>query len=410
MTALIRAASIDDMLAGFDSLEQYTASRELAPDQRIALTVAKALIAAYAGLVRPLRRGPFRRLLGDLAALRDIRIDLPDAPPPSPDTHYLGRAERMAFARNGMLQPFEVVSPTEAADLARLSRDAFARSFDGKLVFDDAVADALRRHDQWSINYAGLFQGQHLAPLRALLRRPAIAHRLASLLGPDVICWRTQFFEKRPGDGGTFWHQNSAFKESSRARKLSPTEPFSPPTIQLTVWVALTDVTIANGAMRMMPGTFTDGRLERVYEYGAAHGIDLASRIPATRRDTFLRAALFSSGNFRAAQAVFDQVQHLFQLHDAWADKEVHDLVMPAGHAVIFSSLNMHASYGNTTEDDTRLAFVGRCCANSVRVYDGMEEDVIPTPEGPKAFPTSRTACIQLHGEDRYGHNRMLAE
>jgi len=410
MAALpVRAASIEDMLAGFASLEQHT-RQPLPPDQRVVLAIAKGLIAAYAGLVRPLRRGPLARLRDDLAQLTSNTIELPEAPSPTSGTHYLSSEERARFASDGMLAPFPVLTPDEAAAHAARARAAFSEDFGGHLVFDDDVAETLKRHDQWSINYAGLFQGQHLPAFRALLRRPAIAHRLASLLGPDVICWRTQFFEKGPGAPGTFWHQNSSFKESSAARKLTPTAPYSLATIQLTVWVALTDVTVANGAMRMLPGTFVDGRLERVYEYGQAHGLDLASRIPAARRDTFLRAALFSSGNFVKAQAVFECVQDLFGLQETWRDKPVHDLVMPAGHAVIFSSLNLHGSYGNTTDENTRLAFVGRCCASSVRVYADMEEDVIPTPEGPKTFPTSRTACFVVHGEDRHGHNRMLRE
>src|SRR4051812_19724868 len=33
--------------------------------------------------------------------------------------------------------------------------------------------------------------------------RPEIVGRVASVLGPDVLCWRSEFFPKMPGDEGT---------------------------------------------------------------------------------------------------------------------------------------------------------------------------------------------------------------
>ena len=53
-----------------------------------------------------------------------------------------------------------------------------------------------------------------------LLGRDEIVHRLASLLGDDLICWRSQFFEKAPGADGTYWHQAGTFRESSLRPKL----------------------------------------------------------------------------------------------------------------------------------------------------------------------------------------------
>ena len=43
--------------------------------------------------------------------------------------------------------------------------------------------------------------------LSRLITEPAIVRRMQALIGPDILCWRTEFFPKNPGDTGTGWHQ-----------------------------------------------------------------------------------------------------------------------------------------------------------------------------------------------------------
>ncbi|MFH9663534.1 phytanoyl-CoA dioxygenase family protein [Streptomyces sp. NPDC017248] len=45
--------------------------------------------------------------------------------------------------------------------------------------------------------------------------RPEIVDRVRSVLGPDVLNWRTEFFPKYPGDEGTDWHQADTFANAS---------------------------------------------------------------------------------------------------------------------------------------------------------------------------------------------------
>ena len=63
------------------------------------------------------------------------------------------------------------------------------------------------------------------------------------MIGPDILCWSTGFFTKNARDPSyVSWHQDSTYWG------------LEPPDI-VTAWVALSDSTLANGAMRVIPGT-----------------------------------------------------------------------------------------------------------------------------------------------------------
>src|SRR5215469_10321416 len=47
--------------------------------------------------------------------------------------------------------------------------------------------------------------------LADLICRPEIVDKVVSILGPDVLCWRSEFFPKYPGDEGSQWHQADTF-------------------------------------------------------------------------------------------------------------------------------------------------------------------------------------------------------
>ena len=80
-----------------------------------------------------------------------------------------------------------------------------------------------------------------------LMRRPTILDLVEDLLGPDIMVWSTHLYPKEPGDGRFIsWHQDSAHwgLDSSQI---------------LTVWIALTEASEANGCMRMMAGSHKNG-------------------------------------------------------------------------------------------------------------------------------------------------------
>ncbi len=395
-----------EMLRGYRPLDEVVEGLDLAWHQRLRCALLVCGVMLYRLLVLPLRRRAVARLDAELDALRALRIR----------THGATGArftadERRAFERDGLLGPFEILPVAEAEALADSIREGFATDFDGDTVLGDPLRSALKRQGAWNNQMAGMFRGLRSPELRALLRRPAVAERLAGILGDEVMCWRTQFFEKAPGAEGTFWHQTSTFRESSSAAKLTPTRPMDEAIVQLTVWMALSDVTVKTGALRVVPGSFADGRVEHMY-YFAKDNLPLflallLGRVSPRRVYRLIAVARHAMGNFVRSQAVLEGALALLD-DDPFAGRHVRDLEMRAGQAVIFTSLNMHASHPNTTADETRLALVARCAANHVQA-DHRAFDY-PTPEGLVSCPLPEITCFQVHGTDSHGLNRLLPD
>ena len=371
--------------------------------------VVKILIFLYKIFVLPLKAKKRQQMAQQLEELKDIQLRVKRSNlQPASDNAYLTETEIQAFEKRGYISPFRVISEEEAKELRKLAENQFNSDFDGECYLGKEIPEILKRHDAWNINVGGLYQGLRLKEYRELLRKPAIADRLASILGEEVLCWRSQFFEKKPGSVGTFWHQNSVFRETAASNKLELTQEMDAPIVQLTAWVALSDVTVENGAMRLMPGTFKDARLEQMYNFAQDDLMLMLTQLPAKQLDVLLKAAFFSTGSFIRSQAVFKVVTQL--LPDLFQEAEVVDLTMKAGECVIFTSLNMHGSYPNITEDDTRFAFVGRCTANHVKIFANTEKTTYPTPEGVKGFQLPEVSNFQVHGEDSFKLNRIMTD
>lgn len=397
-----------EMLRGYRPLDRIVTELDLSLRQRLVVALVVAAVRLYRLVVLPLRRRRLSVIDAELEALRGLRIRALGA---GDDRPHFSDADRRAFERDGLLGPFEVLAPDEAEALAERVRAGAAVDFGGEAVVGGALKRTLERHGGWNLQMAAMHRGLRDPALRAVLRRPAVAERLAGLLGDDVICWRTQFFEKGPGAEGTFWHQSSTFRESSAASKLAPTRPMDEAIVQLTVWIALTDVTVANGALRMVPGSFTDGRVEHMY-YVLRDDLmlflaALLDRVPAAPLARYVTVARYGMGNFVRSQAVFEAaIEFLGEV--PFAGRPVVDLTLRPGEAVIFSSLNMHGSHPNTTERETRLAFVGRCAADHVRVEQPLFD--YPTPEGTMTCPLPPVTCFRVHGEGRGGINPLLPD
>jgi non-haem Fe2+, alpha-ketoglutarate-dependent halogenase len=79
--------------------------------------------------------------------------------------------------------------------------------------------------------------------LADLVRHPTIVDAVEDILGPDILCWNTQFFAKQPHDPRfVSWHQDSTYYG------LSTNEV-------MTVWLALTPSVVENGCLRVVPGS-----------------------------------------------------------------------------------------------------------------------------------------------------------
>src|SRR6266446_2664441 len=80
-----------------------------------------------------------------------------------------------------------------------------------------------------------------------LVSHPKLLDAVEDLIGPNILCWGSSFFQKEPGDK-TFvsWHQDSTYYG------------LEPPNT-LTAWIAITEASIASGCMRLLRGKDTHG-------------------------------------------------------------------------------------------------------------------------------------------------------
>ena len=74
---------------------------------------------------------------------------------------------------------------------------------------------------------------------------------LRDLIGPDVDCFLSQFIFKNPGAWGQPWHQDSYYF------------PFDPPRPIVGLWLAVTEATLENGCLHILP----DSHAEPVHEH-----------------------------------------------------------------------------------------------------------------------------------------------
>src|SRR5580700_8528773 len=113
-----------------------------------------------------------------------------------------------------------------------------------------AEAAEVRRHLEQYEHVDGTLSGPlrhktHLVFtwLNELIRHPGILDAVEDLIGPNILCWGTSFFIKEARNPSyVSWHQDSTYWG------------LEPPDI-VTAWVAISESTLENGAMRVIPGT-----------------------------------------------------------------------------------------------------------------------------------------------------------
>ncbi|MGI9425424.1 MAG: phytanoyl-CoA dioxygenase family protein [Hyphomicrobiaceae bacterium] len=83
-----------------------------------------------------------------------------------------------------------------------------------------------------------------------LVRHPKILDGVEAVIGPNILCWTTNFFIKEPNDGGfVSWHQDATYWG------LEPHDQI------ITAWLALSDAPLESGAMKFLAGSHTSGQI-----------------------------------------------------------------------------------------------------------------------------------------------------
>ena len=130
------------------------------------------------------------------------------------------------YNRSGYLAPIRVLSSAEAAAIRAKLEDFEAGA--------GLLAGKLRQKSHLLFTW-----------LNDLIRHERILDAVEDLIGQDILCWGTSFFIKEPHNHAfVSWHQDSTYWG------LEPADI-------VTAWVALSDSTTENGAMRVVPGSHT---------------------------------------------------------------------------------------------------------------------------------------------------------
>ena len=88
----------------------------------------------------------------------------------------------------------------------------------------------------------------NLPEMQAIIRDENLTFILKKLCAPKLILWRTNVFKKEPGSSDVSWHHDKHFQDGDE--KLINLNEISN---HFSVFVALDDVTVSNGALQVLP-------------------------------------------------------------------------------------------------------------------------------------------------------------
>ncbi|MEU9205627.1 chlorinating enzyme [Streptomyces sp. NPDC048332] len=287
-----------------------------------------------------------------------------------------------SFHENGFIGPLTIYTPEEMDRMWKeIRRESLDRTHAAYPEVDAGIgAPNIFNYDR---HLDVDLLAQHICNQR-------ITDKVATLLGPDLLCWRTEFFPKYPGDEGTDWHQADTFANASgKPQLLWPGETdsnFGGGT--LTVWTAFTDSTKENGCLQIIPGTHTKMNYDETRTMDYDQG-----RINAEVKDGVPRG--FFGYDYRQLQVDPDWKPN---------EEDAVSLVMEKGQCVIFLSTLMHASLPNiSTGKGYRMGFASRYVPTSVRVYP--DTDRIEEYGGDISL--EKWSAVLVSGKDTFGHNKI---
>jgi len=273
----------------------------------------------------------------------------------------LTQSELESFYQNGFVGPFPAYTPEEMVGIRnRIDTEVIHTPSD--IYGFETGRD---RHLDRQVIYE-------------FITHPAIVGRLVSLLGPDIMIWRSNFFFKPAGAPETVWHQANVFKEYVEHPILEPPDPES--LFQLTVWIAIDEANLDNGCVQLVPGTYrqlapkakTDDEIKGDGQYG-----------------------VYQSGFFG-----YDQGRKF-----SFDPSTIVSMECQPGEFFIFTQRVIHGSPPNNT-NQRRLAINFRAIQTNTKVYHHFLNDGKIEHYG-HVFDLTKWGCILLHGQDQFQYNQM---
>ncbi len=236
------------------------------------------------------------------------------------------RTVEARYSDDGYVFPIDIVDTSDAAALR-----ADLESAEAELANDPERLALLRSYPD-----------RLLPSFDNLVRHPKLIEHASKVLGPDLMVWSAALFIKEANSPKIVsWHQDLTYWGLDDAE-------------ETTCWVALSDVSIASGAMKFVPGSHKVSAVDHV--------------------DTFDDNNLLSRG-----QEIAVDVNE----NDAIA------VELTPGQASMHHGHLFHASGPNTT-DDRRIGAAIRYIKASMKQQDGTQSLV-----------------AHVSGEDRWGHFKI---
>lgn len=256
--------------------------------------------------------------------------------------NVLSQAEVEAFQRDGVVVP-EFRLPTEK--LALLQELADKLIADNPQMGDEPITSP-------HVPGSGIQSVKSDPRWIQIPTFPPILDMVEQLIGPDLILWGTTFFHKPVGEERIVpWHRDGRYW---------PIKPLA----TTSVWIAVTDTTVENGCLRVIPGSHA---ARSIGEHYRDHSDGVT--IPET----------LQPGQFDESQA--------------------RDIELEAGQMVVFDVYMAHASQANRS-GTKRVGYALRFMPATSH-YDHYD---IPIEDSRGSAHHTRP-LIQVRGSDRTDRN-----
>ena len=169
---------------------------------------------------------------------------------------FLSARHAAAWDRDGFFLVKEFSPPDVCDAMLRRAID-LAREADGRGVAGTAIvhpernlADSMGSEALAEERVSKVFKVHRDSVFHEFATQPDLVASVQHLLGPDIDCFLSQFIFKNPGAWGQPWHQDAFYFPFDRGP-------------QVGVWLAVTEATLANGCLEVVPGS----HLEPVHEH-----------------------------------------------------------------------------------------------------------------------------------------------
>jgi ectoine hydroxylase-related dioxygenase (phytanoyl-CoA dioxygenase family) len=236
------------------------------------------------------------------------------------------RTIEQCYAEDGFVFPLDVIGADQAAEL----------------IVDLEAAEAELADDPERLGLLRAYPDRLLPSFDKLTRHPKLITAVSKILGPDLMVWSAALFIKEANSPKIVsWHQDLTYWGLDDAE-------------EITCWVALSDASIASGAMKFVPGSHTESAVDHI--------------------DTFNENNLLSRGQEIAVEV---------------DEKDAVAVVLAPGQSSMHHGHLFHASGPNTT-GARRIGSAIRYLKASMKQRDG-----------------TKSLVAHVSGEDKWGNFKV---